>query len=543
MQEKIILVNSITSYKSVVVFQHGLLSLGTILKENGYEVEIVDFNHLVRTGVIPDGNPKEMMRSMCDYLTDKKAGVIGFNTICAFYPNSILLAGLIKEKNPSIKIVFGGPQASSCSVETLSSFDWIDLIAIGESEMNILNLVEALNGQRDLEEVAGIAYRKEGRIFQNSQAPLIKDLDDLPLPDYSLIPHINSISGIAIEVGRGCPFSCNFCSTKTFWKKKFRMKSVNRIIQEMDLLYEEHGFNHFLFLHDHFTVSRKKIIDFCNFLKDNEKTYTWECFSRADNLDNEVIQLMKSSGCTRILIGIETGSERMQHLTGKNLNLPSAWEVIKEIVRNEIKVKLSFIYGLPEEEEQDLLQTLGLIRRAVALGVDDVSLYPFVLLNGVEYYERYKTELVQLETGNSFIDDFNSEETSQLIKNHPGLFPNYYRFPSSLFETYRYLDVFVSFYSFLQRYFKLTFKNLLEHFGLELGALYHDFLRNDPLFGETLASSFKNVENLEFKRVLRLHISFLDSYIGKTHLQDDLAEIFETEKILLSKRAGIPLAE
>jgi radical SAM superfamily enzyme YgiQ (UPF0313 family) len=541
MPEKIILVNSITLYKSVVIFNHGLLSLGTILKGKGYEVEIVDFNRLVRTGEIPEGKSGEMVNKMCDYLTDKKPAVIGFNTICAFYPNSILLAGLVKKKYPSVKIVFGGPQASSCPVETLTSFDWIDMIAIGESELNILNIIEALTGKASLESVPGIAYRKDGRIFQNPQADLIRDLDSLPFPDYSLIPHIKSITEMSVDVGRGCPFSCKFCSTKTFWKKKFRLKSVTRIIQEMDQLNNEYGFKHFTFLHDHFTVNKKTIIDFCNSLKADGKIYTWECFSRADTLDKEMIQLMKSAGCTKILIGIETGSAHMQQLIGKKLDLPSAWEVIKEITRNNIKVKLSFIYGFPEEEERDLIQTLDLIRRSVVSGVDDVSLYPFVLLNGAEYYDRYKDDLVHMETVNSFVDDFNIEETTQLIRNHPELFPNYFTFPSSFFEKYKYLDVFISFYSFLQRYFQHTFKNLLEKFGLELGAFYLDLLRNDPQLGQTLTGAVKNGENLEMKKILLLYISFLESYIGNNPLHSDMAEIFETEKFLLCLRAGIPV--
>ena len=537
---KIILVNSITLYKSVVILQHGLLSLGTILKAKGYDVEIADFNHLARTGVIPDGSPGEMIRSFSVYISDKKADVVGFNSICAFYPQAILVAEMVKKQNPAVKIVFGGPQASSCPVETLTAFNWIDMIAIGESEQNIVDLIEALTGRRSLDNVAGIAFRKEGRIVQNPQAGLISDLDELPIPDYSLIPHMKSINLLSVEVGRGCPFSCRFCSTKTYWKKRFRLKSVARIVKEMDSLNEEFGFKHFFFLHDHFTVNKKTILSFCSYLKAGEKMYTWECYSRADTLDKELIETMKNAGCTKISIGIETGSPRMQHLIGKNLDLPSAWEIIKEIVRNNLKVKLSFIYALPEEEEQDLKKTLDLIRRSVVLGVDEISLFPFILLNGADYYDKYKNDLVQIEEYNSNIDERNGDETFRLIRNHPAVFPSFYRFPSVLFDKYRYLDVFVTYYSFLQRYFPFTFRALLELFRLDLGALYLDFLRIDLRFGEILSETLRNDEEIEWSEVLSMQVSFLDHYIHKSNPQNELEETFETEKTLLSRRRGIP---
>jgi len=128
--------------------------------------------------------------------------------------------------------MFGGPQASLTAEHSLRSFPWIDVIGIGEGENTIESIADALCTNKDFDNIKGVAYRKHGEIICSSELNLIADLDELPFIDYSLI-NMEDITAVALDVGRGCPFGCTYCSTKTFWKRAFRLKSSQRILTEI----------------------------------------------------------------------------------------------------------------------------------------------------------------------------------------------------------------------------------------------------------------------------------------------------------------------
>ncbi|QIB26837.1 B12-binding domain-containing radical SAM protein [Caloranaerobacter azorensis] len=259
------------------------------------------------------------------YNINKNSRIICFYTMCNSYHNIILLAKYLKKKREDLIILLGGPQASLTAKLTLETFPWIDIIGIGEGETIIEPLIKALSKQSSISHIQGIAYRENGKVICNPKPNLIKDLDELPFIDYDLVNIEDYDEYVALDVGRGCPYECIYCSTKTFWNRRYRLKSINRIIDEIKHLKNKYNRNKFNFVHDSFVSSKLKILKFCEKILDEGLMIKWTCSARIDNLDEEVIIAMKKAGCTEIFLGIETGSTKLQKDIKKNLKLSRVW--------------------------------------------------------------------------------------------------------------------------------------------------------------------------------------------------------------------------
>ena len=144
------------------------------------------------------------------------------------------------------------------------------------------------------------------------------DLQQLHKFNYDLVPYMHELDQIDIEGGRGCPFSCVFCSTKTFWKSNFRLKENMILIREIGELKNKYDIRRFNIVHDLFTANKSKIIEFCDLVIENQLDIVWGCSARIDTIDEDIAMRLKWSGCDQIYFGIETGSMRMQKLINKN---------------------------------------------------------------------------------------------------------------------------------------------------------------------------------------------------------------------------------
>ena len=164
------------------------------------------------------------------------------------------------------------------------------------------------------------------------------NLETLPIIEFPS-ELLKKVREIPIEVGRGCPFECTFCSTSHFWKKKFRLKSINKIISEI-IHYANFGFATFNFIHDLFTLDKVFIVEFCTELIKSNLNIKWGCSARLDTLDEELIKLMSKAGCTGIYIGLETYSQSLQSKIKKNLTLTKIILVIIFVVQ---KLKISLL--------------------------------------------------------------------------------------------------------------------------------------------------------------------------------------------------------
>src|SRR5208283_2309553 len=211
----------------------GLLSLAAVLEAIGQQVDLVDFNYsLCNRELSLDDN---FYTNAADRIAALSPDLIGFSTMCNSYHITLRMAEAIRSRLPGVPVLFGGPQSSVVDKETLAAFPFVDMVLRGEAEQTLPQLIAEMSSGAGAYEVPGLTYRRDGRVVRNCDAPLIPDLDSLPIPAYHLFPH--GLGGApAIDVGRGCPFACTFCSTSGFWKRRFRTKSIDRIVHEMRML-------------------------------------------------------------------------------------------------------------------------------------------------------------------------------------------------------------------------------------------------------------------------------------------------------------------
>jgi len=344
-----------------------LLSLGAALEKRKFKVKIVDFEPLVRQDKM--ALDKNFHAKAANIIMRENINILGFTTRCDTYPSVLNVARRCKEINPSCTIIFGGPQATILDKETLGEFKFVDIIVRGEGELTIVELMRRLKDKKGLNNINGITYRgSDGRVIRNPDRALIKNLDSLPPLAYHLLDgyengkKVNSFDKkwTTIEAGRGCPYNCVFCSTSLVLKRTYRMKSPERIVKEIETLKKKYGVMYFFFLHDHLLFDKKIIAEICNLLIEKNLDIYWNCSSRPDDISPELLKSMVQSGCFGIYLGVESGSQRIQRLIKKNIDVSKVLNIVRKCEKYNLLIGLSFIIGFPDERLEDINATLKL---------------------------------------------------------------------------------------------------------------------------------------------------------------------------------------
>src|SRR5262249_27510085 len=147
-------------------------------------------------------------------------------------------------------------------------------------------------------------------------------------------------------------------STNDFFRRNFRLKSTEKMIEDMRYLKKTYGINNFSLVHDMYTVNRKKVVEFCEALLDIDEDFLWSCSARTDGVDSELLALMAEAGCRGIFFGVETGSRRLQRVINKKLDLDKAWERIADADRHQMNTAVALITAFPDEKREDLRDTI-----------------------------------------------------------------------------------------------------------------------------------------------------------------------------------------
>ncbi len=429
-----------TGEQNILKESVGPLLLATILRQKGIESHILSFSAF---GDQSD-YPAFFARGM-ELICDKQPKILSFYTRSDCYHIMLAMAEEAK-KRLNCTVIFGGPQGDIIARETMEEIPYIDYICCGEGETTVYPLFSSiLQGQADLS-VPGLVYRKDGQVCVNPRPALVEDLDTIPFLDYSIFPEdacIDPKIAFPIDVGRGCPFGCTFCSTKTFWGRKYRLKSPARIVEELQHYNKLFGVRHFVFQHDMFTMNKKLVAETCRLIKELPFRATWSCSARLDCVDKELIDTMKDAGLLHIYFGIETGSPRMQKLVNKNLKLEGIQELLDYTHDKGIKITASFIYGFPEETEEDISYTLDLAAKLILMGKITVQMHRCAFLPGTALFEQYKEELVPTEEICDMTGALGVQESRELFAKHPRLFMYFNEYHTELREKLRYLPLFL----------------------------------------------------------------------------------------------------
>ena len=331
------------------------------------------------------------------------------------------------------RLIFGGPQAfgGGCGYSwrrILSSIMWF----AAKREESFPALIRTIAADALPEGVAGVTYRHGGKVVRSPSAPIIRELDDLPLPAFHLYPELKNCHYVPLELGRGCPFGCTFCSTNDFFRRRYRLKSPARVIEQMRHVRDTYGITTFDLIHDMFTVDRKRVAAFCDAIIATGEKFYWNCSARTDCIDDQMIALMERAGCRGIFFGIETGSVRLQKIVKKNLDLKGAVERIACADSHGITTAVSLITGFPEESMDDLRDTVHFFVDSLRFDHAEPQLHILAPLAETPLESQYRGELV--------FDDIQSDMSHQgwrqdpvdreMIQEHRDIFANFYSLPA-----------------------------------------------------------------------------------------------------------------
>ncbi|MFH0863010.1 MAG: radical SAM protein [Candidatus Altiarchaeota archaeon] len=300
-------------------------------------------------------------------------------------------------KKTTAPIIWGGPHPSTYPQQTCDSA-LADYVVIGEGEITFLELLRALEKDEkspQVSDIAGLVHKKDGITARNGDRKFM-DMEELDHPSYDLVDlkkYQDGLGMICVETSRGCPHRCSFCYVHDFHKRRWRKKSVKKVLGELHYIAAKYGVDSFFICDDNFFTDKKRVLEICTALIASGKGYKWFTQGRANyiaSFTDEEMQTLKKAGLEFIAIGAESGSQRLLDYIKKDITVEEIINASRNCARAGIRPVLSFIVGIPNETEEDLRQTLDVYDRLKAIS-DDVEingLYLFTTYPGTPIYQE-----------------------------------------------------------------------------------------------------------------------------------------------------------
>jgi len=309
-------------------------------------------------------------------------------------------AEFIREKNPDLPIVWGGVHPSIDPKQTIQD-GLVDVVVSGEGEEALVEVARKLEAGKTLKGVKGVTF-KEGRKIKSNPDRGFMDFNKVGLPAYHLIDlskYPKALESFGIQSSRGCPHPCKFCYNLCFNKLKWRARKPRLVVEDLKVLHERYGVRVFNIVDDNFFVDEKRVKAVCEGLAKEKLDCEWMSSCRIDYLkgyDKRFLGSVKKSGCFKIRLGAESGSQRILDLVRKDITPAETLAATKKCVKSDLTPVLSMIVGFPTETWKDVEATLTLYDKLRAAGER-------VEINGIFLYTPYPgTPLFDLAVEHGF---------------------------------------------------------------------------------------------------------------------------------------------
>jgi anaerobic magnesium-protoporphyrin IX monomethyl ester cyclase len=336
----------------------GLGYLAAVLEENQYDVNVLDCQ-------ITKPTPRQLETE----LTKTNPDIVGVTTSTLTYWPAVEIVKTVKKVLPNSLTLLGGPHVTALPEKTLSEAPEVDIVARGEGEKTILELAELTSkaDSKNFDTVAGITFRKNGQITSTSKREFIQNLDELPHPAYKHFPleryRMAGKNYLPIITSRGCPFQCTFCLASDMCGTKFRTRSPKKVLDELEWLRDTYQGDVFAFYDDTFTFDKKRAEAICDEMKSRKFDLPWDCRTRVDTINKEILIKLRDANCQLIHFGVESGSPKMLEAMKKGTTVEkNAW-AIKLAKEVGISVAISVVVGYPGENATMLQQTFDFIKK------------------------------------------------------------------------------------------------------------------------------------------------------------------------------------
>jgi len=381
----------------------GIVYIATVLRENGHDCLVYNGDFTTDTLKGEEGlsiNCKNYLDNMAyerspawgdfaEVLMKYNPDYVGISMHTPKYRSAVQIAKIVKNYNSDIPVLVGGLHPTIDPIETLKE-SFFDVAVVGEGEETIVELVKVMETGGELSSVKGICYKENGSLIENSPRLLIEDVDVIPFPDFTLCHRFEEYPSEyfnRILTSRGCPFNCIYCMSSKLWGRKVRFRSPEKVFEEIKYRYQKFGVRSFKFNDDTFTLNRVRLEKLCTMIINEKMKIKWECDTRADTLNEEVLTIMKSAGCFQLNIGVESGSEKVLNFIKKGESL----EAIKKafILAKKVKIKALayFMMGFPIETKEDILRSIEIMKE---IRPDGVCWSLFTPYPGSEIYKHLK---------------------------------------------------------------------------------------------------------------------------------------------------------
>ncbi len=363
----------------------GLLYISSYLKAQGFTVDVYDSTF-------------ETLAGFKWYLAQNKPSLVGL--YCNLMTKQNILTMIDLCRGIGAKVILGGPEPPHYAQEYLDA--GVDVIVIGEGEQTLAELIPHLakHGTSSLGQILGIAYLDEnGQATKNPPRPQISHLSDQPWPDREAIPlekylqtwqtH-HAVRSTSLITARGCPYTCTWCSHSVFGETH-RRRTPQDVVDEVAWLVERYQPDQLWYADDVFTIHTRWFLQYADLLKQRGLRLPFECISRADRLNEKVVDALAEMGCYRLWLGAESGSQRILDAMKRKTEIEDVQQKSKMLQAKGIEVGMFIMLGYDGEEVSDIEATVDHLKKSNPDIFLTTVAYP---IKGTKYFEAVENEVV-----------------------------------------------------------------------------------------------------------------------------------------------------
>jgi radical SAM superfamily enzyme YgiQ (UPF0313 family) len=395
----------------------GALHLAATARRRGHEPTFLDLALLLRRGDLPDDDG--LIDACARTIVAAEPEVLGLGAMISSLPATLHLAAEVRRLQPSLPILLGGQGPETVEEALIARYPAIDVVAVGEADETLSDVLDVLADKRtrnalaggaepsdELLAVPGLVLRRHAAPHRTAARPVLAELDAVDPPAFDLAesPRAYALAAggdealFPIDLGRGCSYSCSFCSTPIFWGRSVRYLSPGRAVDALDALAALDGIGCAYVTHDLFTADRQHVLDICAEKIRRGNELPWECRTRIDLVDRELLDAMVAAGCRRILYGVESDSAAVLGAVDKGGKLAAPGFDVRAVLREASDAGMASIVGVmvgvPGENRDDVEANLQLMADAAVIDGCSLSMHWFNVTPGNGQADATPSELM-----------------------------------------------------------------------------------------------------------------------------------------------------
>lgn len=364
----------------------GIETLAPVLRQYGHQVRMFDTCH-----------PEMKEPDIAQAFREDKPDVIAISFLSTTtYPAAKSMARLLKSESPGTPVIIGGVFATMNSDRIIKDCADIDCVGVGEGEELLPDYLDHLDNPAA---VAGLVWRKDGKVVRNVSRPIIRDLNKFPYPDRTTLP-IDYIESLPLDVpavlslekfctmqtSRGCPYTCIYCDIPALTDGKWRFRSPENVLGEMQQL-NDLGYRSIYLTDDHFLLKRERISNICQGIIDRKLEFKWGCEGRVDSVAVDQLPIMGKANCNFLAFGVEAGTQKILDRLDKRQTLPQIEHAVSEAKKHGIeRAHGFFLVGSPGETVEDILESFRFCAR---LKLDTFGFNRLCVYRGTPLWKEY----------------------------------------------------------------------------------------------------------------------------------------------------------